>query len=89
MIDLLLGIMRKSIAKRWKSSTGPNYEDWFRESEQWARAEEVAIMEEEAMGIRRQPLSPTWREVQHAFTLAREGIPTPDEEPDENTDPDD
>ena len=75
MIDLTLGVMRKSIARQWKNPIGPTYEDWFRESERWARAEGVAIAEEEALGIRKQPLSDTWGEVQQAFTLAKEGGP--------------
>ena len=88
MIDLTLGVMRKNIARQWKSHLGPTYEDWFRESERWVRAEGVAIAEEEALGIRKKPLSDTWGEVQQAFTLAKEGIPNPEQESERSSETD-
>ena len=72
LIDLSLGVARKSIAKYWKSPAGPKYEGWNREMSQWCRAEEEIILKEERMGVRTQPLSQLWREVIEAFALAGE-----------------
>ena len=46
---------------------------WIKEVELWSRAEEEAIVQEEIMGVRRQPLSPMWREVTQALSEAAEG----------------
>ena len=73
LIDLALGVARKGIARYWKSTIGPTYEDWFSEVEKWARAEEEAILREERMGVRLRLLSPDWREVLGTFRDEKEG----------------
>ena len=59
LIDLALAVTRKNIAHHWKSTTGPTYELWVKEVEQWYRAETEAIVQEEMMGVRLRPLSST------------------------------
>ena len=72
LVDLALGVARKSIAKHWKSQTGPSYEGWVQEVGRWGRAEEELLIKEERIGVRLQLLSPNWKEVIEEFATLGE-----------------
>ena len=70
MIDIAMAVARKEIACHWKSFEGPAISSWQKEVEQWVRAEDEALMRVEASGMRRRPLSESWREVLQAYIEA-------------------
>ncbi|KAJ1123080.1 hypothetical protein NDU88_001553 [Pleurodeles waltl] len=59
-LDLGLITAKRLITRRWKSSDPPFERAWKSSFEVWAGAEGVALAREDALGLRKYPLSISW-----------------------------
>ncbi|KAJ1171049.1 hypothetical protein NDU88_002920 [Pleurodeles waltl] len=59
-LDLGLITAKRLITRRWKSSDPPVERAWKSSFEVWAGAEGVALAREDALGLRKYPLSVSW-----------------------------
>ncbi|KAJ1163576.1 hypothetical protein NDU88_004034 [Pleurodeles waltl] len=59
-LDLGLITAKRLITRRWKSSDPPVERAWKSSFEVWAGTEGVALAKEDALGLRKYPLSVSW-----------------------------
>ncbi|KAJ1210138.1 hypothetical protein NDU88_005506 [Pleurodeles waltl] len=59
-LDLGLIMAKRLITRRWKSADPPVERAWKSLFEVWACAERVALAREDALGLRKYPLSVSW-----------------------------
>ncbi|KAJ1199973.1 hypothetical protein NDU88_003804 [Pleurodeles waltl] len=54
---------KRLVTRRWKSLDPPSVQAWNYSFEVWAGAEGVALKREDALGLRKYPLSDSWEEM--------------------------